>query len=74
MTIEFREHHNKGVEGRAGGLHVTGGDDERPAIQPVAQSVRNAADGEHRGPFVGPVGRSGVTRTAIPARSSICRP
>jgi hypothetical protein len=45
----------KGVEGPASGLHVTGVDDERPAIPSAAQSVRNAAGGEHHGPFVGPV-------------------
>src|SRR5262249_31539055 len=42
-----------GVEGLAGGFGVTGGDDERPAIEPEAEPVRNAASGEHHTPFVG---------------------
>jgi hypothetical protein len=45
----------KGVECLAGGLHVISRDDERPAIQPEAQPARNAAGGEHHGPFVGSV-------------------
>jgi hypothetical protein len=45
----------KGVESLAGGLHVTGGDDERPAIQPEAQPIRDVAGRQHHGPFVGPV-------------------
>ena len=42
-----------GVEGLPGGLRVTGGDDERPAIEPRVEAVRNVAGGEHHGPFVG---------------------
>ena len=44
-----------GVEGLARGLGVTGGDDERPAIEPGAKPVGNAAGGAHDGPFAGPM-------------------
>ena len=40
------------VEGLASGVCVTGGNDERPAIQPGPEPMGNAPGCEHRGPFV----------------------
>jgi len=41
-----------GIESLARRIGVAGGDDERPAIEPVAKAMWNAAGGEHCGPLV----------------------
>ena len=43
------------IEGLASRVCITGGNDERPAIEPRAEPMGNAAGCEHRGPFVNPV-------------------
>src|SRR5439155_12374858 len=43
------------TEGLASRVCITGGNDERPAIEPRAEPMGNAAGCEHRGPFVNPV-------------------
>ena len=44
-----------GVEGLASSVCITGGNDERPAIESGAEPMGNAARCEHCGPFVNPV-------------------